>query len=234
MDKGLLIALGFSILALIYGAWQAKWIIGQPDGNDRMREIAAAIQAGAKAYLNRQYTTIGMVGGGQLGRMFAIAARRMGYRIITLDPTDDCPTAHLSDAQTIAPYDDVAAAEGFARLCDVVTFEFENVPAETLSAIERVVQVHPSPVVELNRAVAVGMAFGPAAALELVDELKQDASLARYPWLPSVRGDLLVKLGRPAEARTEFEAAAGLTRNKREQALLLERARACAAPGPGR
>jgi len=62
MEQGLLFALGFSILALIYGAWQAKWIIGQPDGNERMREIAAAIQAGAKAYLNRQYTTIGMVG----------------------------------------------------------------------------------------------------------------------------------------------------------------------------
>lgn len=88
-------------------------------------------------------------------------------------------------------------------------------------------QMNPSPVVALNRAVAVGMAFGPAAALEIVDRLQADASLARYPWLPSVRGDLLVKLGRPAEAREEFEAAAALTRNRREQELLLARARAC-------
>jgi RNA polymerase sigma factor (sigma-70 family) len=91
--------------------------------------------------------------------------------------------------------------------------------------------VVPSPVVELNRAVAHAMAFGPEAGLGLVDQLTSEPSLAGYHLLPSVRGDLLAKLGRYAEARAEFERAASLTRNTREQALLLERAAACAAEG---
>jgi len=86
----------------------------------------------------------------------------------------------------------------------------------------------PSPVVELNRAVAVAMAFGPAAGLELVDALTAEPSLKGYHLLPSVRGDLLARLGRPDEARVEFEKAAALTRNARERALLLARAAACA------
>ena len=86
----------------------------------------------------------------------------------------------------------------------------------------------PSPVVELNRAVAVAMAFGPAAGLELVDALSAEPSLRGYHLLPSVRGDLLAKLGRFDEARAECERAASLTRNARERALLLARAVACA------
>ena len=89
-------------------------------------------------------------------------------------------------------------------------------------------QLAPSPVVELNRAVALAMAFGPAAGLELADELTAEPSLAGYHLLPSVRGDLLAKLGRREEARAEFERAASLTRNARERELLLERARASA------
>jgi len=89
-------------------------------------------------------------------------------------------------------------------------------------------QIAPSPVVELNRAVAVGMAFGPAAGLELVDALRAEPSLRSYHLLPSVRGDLLRKLGRFAEASAEFERAAGLTQNARERALLVERAAVCA------
>jgi RNA polymerase sigma factor (sigma-70 family) len=84
--------------------------------------------------------------------------------------------------------------------------------------------VTPSPVVLLNRAVAVGMAFGPAAGLQAVDALAGDPLLARYHWLPSVRGDLLTKLGRHAEARAEFERAAAMTGNERERELLLGRA----------
>ncbi len=89
-------------------------------------------------------------------------------------------------------------------------------------------QLTPSPVVELNRAVAVGMAFGPAAGLALVDELTSEPQLEGYHLLPSVRGDLLAKLGRFAEARREFERAASLTRNAPERKLLLERASASA------
>ena len=87
--------------------------------------------------------------------------------------------------------------------------------------------IEPSPVVELNRAVAVSMASGPAAGLELVDSLKDDPALRNYHLLPSVRGDLLKKLGRTEEARAEFERAAAIARNLRERNLLLERARAC-------
>ena len=85
-------------------------------------------------------------------------------------------------------------------------------------------QLTPSPIVDLNRAVAVGMAFGPAAGLELADTLVAEPSLKSYHLLPAVRGDLLAKLGRFDEARTEFERAASLTRNAREKDLLLSRA----------
>jgi RNA polymerase sigma-70 factor (ECF subfamily) len=86
----------------------------------------------------------------------------------------------------------------------------------------------PSPIVELNRAIAVSMAYGPAAGLEIVDALVKEPSLRAYHLLPSARGDLLAKLGRHDEARVEFERAAALTRNTREQQLLLERAATCA------
>ena len=85
-------------------------------------------------------------------------------------------------------------------------------------------QVTPSPIVELNRAVAVGMALGPEAGLAIVDSLLAEPSLKNYHLLPSVRGDLLSKLGRGDEARAEFERAATLTRNSREKELLLARA----------
>jgi RNA polymerase sigma factor (sigma-70 family) len=85
-------------------------------------------------------------------------------------------------------------------------------------------RIKPSPIVELNRAVAVGMAFGPAAGLQIIDALDGEPTLANYHLLPAVRGDLLSKLGRVDEARTEFERAASLTRNEREREMLEERA----------
>jgi len=93
-------------------------------------------------------------------------------------------------------------------------------------------QLQPSPVVELNRAVALAMAFGPAAGLEVVDTLTSEPSLEGYHLLPSVRGDLLAKLGRFEEARVEFERAASLTQNAPERELLRERA--CKAANQGR
>jgi len=104
-----------------------------------------------------------------------------------------------------------------------------RIPEETdwvrIAALyDALAELAPSPVVELNRAVAVGMAFGPAAGLELVDALTSEPSLSGYHLLPAVRGDLLVRLDRGEEARTEFERAAVLTRNARERELLLRRA----------
>ncbi|MBO0875317.1 MAG: RNA polymerase sigma factor [Pseudonocardia sp.] len=92
----------------------------------------------------------------------------------------------------------------------------------------------PSPVIELNRAVAVSMAYGPEAGLDLVDQLTDEPALKTYHLLPSVRGDLLVKLGRREEARVEFERAATLTGNERERALLIQRAADCAEIGAAR
>lgn len=94
---------------------------------------------------------------------------------------------------------------------------------------DAVAQLAPSPVIELNRAVAVGMAFGSAAGLDLVDALVAEPSLRAYHLLPAVRGDLLRELGRPEEARAEFERAASLTENGRERELLQRRAAECAA-----
>jgi RNA polymerase sigma factor (sigma-70 family) len=92
-------------------------------------------------------------------------------------------------------------------------------------------ELQPSPIVELNRAVAVSMAYGPALGLELIDALTSEPALKSYHLLPSVRGDLLVKLGRHEEARPEFERAASLTRNTRERELLIERASEAASKG---
>jgi len=100
--------------------------------------------------------------------------------------------------------------------------------ARIVRLYDALAQLSPSPVIELNRAVALSMAFGPAAGLELVNALTSDPSLQKYHLLPSVRGDLLTKLRRFDEARLEFERAASLTRNVRERELLLQRAKACA------
>jgi len=89
-------------------------------------------------------STIGIFGGGQLARMTAMAAKRMGYRVIVLDPTPDCPAGQVADDEITAAYDDVEAARELARRSAVVTAEFENVPADTLAAIEPLVPVRPA------------------------------------------------------------------------------------------
>ena len=88
--------------------------------------------------------TIGMLGSGQLGRMFAIAARRLGYRVHVFSPDHDSPTGHVADLEIQANYDDLDAVAEFAKDVDVVSFEFENVHAATIDAVERFAPVHPA------------------------------------------------------------------------------------------
>ncbi len=137
--------------------------------------------------------------------------------------------AALKDAESLAksgakPLGSYALQASIAA-CHARAARGEDTDWTRIAAIyDALAQATPSPVIELNRAVAVGMAFGPAAGLAIVDGLGADKSLQNYQWLPSVRGDLLAKLGRHAEARAEFERAAQLTGNVRERELLIERA----------
>ncbi|MEV5276779.1 DUF6596 domain-containing protein [Streptomyces sp. NPDC051994] len=115
--------------------------------------------------------------------------------------------------------------------CHAHTTRYEDTDWASIAALYgRLVELTPSPVIELNRAVAVAMALGPAAGLALVDALRGEGALKGYHLLPSVRGDLLLRLGRAREARAEFERAAALAGNAREKELLLERA---SRIGPG-
>ena len=112
--------------------------------------------------------------------------------------------------------------------CHARARRFADTDWERIAGLyERLAEAMPSPVVELNRAVALSMAFGPAAGLALLDQLVAVPALRNYHLLPVARGDFLAKLGRPAEARAEFERAAALTRNERERTVLLGRAAAC-------
>ena len=117
----------------------------------------------------------------------------------------------------------IAACHAQARVAEETNWE------QIVALYDALAQLTPSPIVELNRAVAVGMAFGPQAGLDIIDALQSEPSLKNYHLLPSVRGDLLAKLNRSEEAFAEFARAASLTRNERERALLLERAAACSA-----
>ncbi|MCC5581763.1 RNA polymerase sigma factor [Microtetraspora sp. AC03309] len=134
---------------------------------------------------------------------------------------------------TFGPYGLQAAIAA----CHARAVSAEDTDWERMAALYRVLaHVAPSPVIELNRAVAVSMAYGPARGLEIVDGLAAEPALRDYPQLPAVRGDLLARLGRPDEAREEFERAAALTRNESERALFLARVAAIrakeAADGP--
>ena len=127
-------------------------------------------------------------------------------------------------ARPLGPYTiqaAIAACHARARGADETDWK------QIVALYDALVEITRSPVVELNRAVAVSMAFGPDQALELVDALLTEPALSSYHLLPSVRGDLLERLGRRDEARAEFERAASMAQNSRERALLLDRARAC-------
>jgi RNA polymerase sigma-70 factor, ECF subfamily len=129
-----------------------------------------------------------------------------------------------SSGGALGPYTlQAAIAACHARARVAADTDWEGIVA----LYDALAQLMPSPVVELNRAVAIGMAFGPEAAIHLVDSLRSEPALSGYHLLPVVRGDLLEKLGRRDEARTEFQRAASLTQNSGERAALLERMAAC-------
>ncbi len=132
-----------------------------------------------------------------------------------------CATA----GQTLGSY----TLQASIAACHARATQPEQTDWQAIAALyDALAQTAPSPVVELNRAVAIGMAFGPAAGLAIIDPLLAEKSLQNYQWLPSVRGDLLAKLGRYSEAKVEFEKAAALAGNARERSLLLGRARQAA------
>ena len=137
--------------------------------------------------------------------------------------------AALARAEKLGGADGPYTLQAKIAACHARALVAEETDWKRISGLyERLAVMVPSPIVELNRAVAVGMAYGPHAGLELADALVSEPSLQAYHLLPSVRGDLLAKVGRHEEAQHEFERAAVLTRNVRERELLLERARASA------
>jgi RNA polymerase sigma factor (sigma-70 family) len=138
--------------------------------------------------------------------------------------------AALAQAERLAPARRPYTAQAAIAACHARARTAEETDWERIvSLYEELARLQPSPIVDLNRAVAVGMAYGPAAALGLVNALYSEPALKDYHLLPSVRGDLLAKLGRFEEAARDFDRAASLTRNAREQDLLRERAASCAA-----
>jgi RNA polymerase sigma factor (sigma-70 family) len=138
--------------------------------------------------------------------------------------------AALAQAEQLAPARRPYTVQAAIAACHARARAAEETDWERIvSLYEELARLQPSPIVDLNRAVAVGMAYGPAAALGLVNALYSEPALKDYHLLPSVRGDLLAKLGRFAEAARDFDRAASLTRNTREQDLLRERAASCAA-----
>ncbi|OWQ85270.1 RNA polymerase subunit sigma-24 [Roseateles aquatilis] len=141
--------------------------------------------------------------------------------LAALTKADELAT-QSGEGRGLGPY----ALQAAIAACHARAHRAEDTDWTRIAALYEALAIrHPSPVVELNRAVALSMAFGPALGLELVDQLMDDPALKQYHWLPSVRADLLAKLGRNAEAKVEFERAAGMTSNERERALLLKRAR---------
>ena len=133
---------------------------------------------------------IGVLGSGQLGRMFAIAARRMGYRVHTFSPDQDTPTGQIADVEVVAPYDDLDAVESFARSVAVVTFEFENVPAPTAQAANRAAPVRPDGAIlhttqqrirEKRFLTKTGLPITPYREVRSLDHLHQALNDLGYP-----------------------------------------------------
>jgi 5-(carboxyamino)imidazole ribonucleotide synthase len=138
---------------------------------------------------------LGVLGGGQLGRMFAIAARRMGYRVHTFSPSSDTPTGQLADVEVTAPYEDLDALRAFARRVDVVTFEFENVPIEAIDAVEEHAPVRPS-----------GVALHTAQQRAREKTFLADRGIPTAPFMPAATldelWDAVAHVGTPSVVKT--------------------------------
>lgn len=162
--------------------------------------------------------TLGMLGGGQLGRMFTVAARTLGYRVIVLEPDPHSPAAQLADEHIIAAYDDTAALQRFAEACDVITTEFENIPATTLELLSQFCPVRPSAaavqmaqdrIVEKAFVRSCGLLPVPFAAIRQRSDIPAASELVQYPAiLKTARlgydGKGQVSVASPAAAETAF------------------------------
>ncbi len=149
-------------------------------------------------------------------------AEKLSYEVSNTLGVADRRTVDVEDSGALGPY----VLQAAIAACHARARTAEETDWSRIAALyDALAHGTPSPVVELNRAVAHSMAFGPAVGLDLVDALTSEPALKNYHLLPSVRGDLLAKLGRLDEARAEFERAASLTQNARERELLLKRAR---------
>jgi 5-(carboxyamino)imidazole ribonucleotide synthase len=142
-------------------------------------------------------STIGVFGSGQLGRMFAIEARKMGYRVHTFSPDSDTPTGQVADLETSAPYDDLDAVREFARAVDVVTFEFENVPSQTVETAAELVEVHPKGEIlhitqnrlrEKNWLAANGFPVTPFRHISTAEDLEAAVNELGYPCILKTAG----------------------------------------------
>ena len=142
-------------------------------------------------------STIGVLGSGQLGRMFALAARRMGYRVATLSPDNDTPTGQVADIEVVASYDDLDAVRDFARQVDAVTFEFENIPVATVDAVAEIVPVRPSGQalhVAQNRLrekeflAKIGVPHAPYSHVRTIDELRSALKSMNKPGILKTAG----------------------------------------------
>lgn len=171
----------------------------------------------------RPGATIGVLGSGQLGRMFAIAARRMGYRVHTFSPDSDTPTGQVADVEVTASYDDLDAVRAFARGVSVVTFEFENVPAAAAAAAAEVVPVRPSgPVLHVTQQrlrekaflEEAGLPVTPFLPVHSLADLRRGLDRIGYPAVlkqaaSGYDGKGQVKIGAPDEADPAFSAVGG-------------------------
>ena len=167
--------------------------------------------------------TIGILGGGQLGRMLSVAASRLGFRTCIFEPNADCPASHVAHTHIMADYSDTAALTKFANACDVITFEFENIPTEALDVIEALTPIHPNRdalatsqdrFLEKNFLTRIGLTTAPYAAVDTTEGLQQAIDQIGTPAILKTRrlgydGKGQSRLMSPDDAEQAFTDMAG-------------------------